>query len=108
MKGAIIANYEKVTDLKIPQLSWGIFLISVSKREEDWCAAEVEGFAQAAFEVALVAPVEEAEVAAVNDEPRWASIGLDHIAKLWMGVFEAGRWMRIDGVGKQFVEVAGF
>ncbi len=86
----------------------GDFLISVSKREEDWRAAEVESFAQVTFEVALVAPVEEAEVATVNDEPRWASIGLDHIAEFRMGVFEAGRRMRIDCIGEQFVEVAGF
>ena len=81
----------------------GCFLfivIAVSKREEDWRAAEVEGFAQAALEVAFVAPVEETEVAAVNDEPRWAGIGLNHVAKLGMGVFEAGRRMRINCVGK--------
>ena len=90
---------------KIPPFT-GVFLISISKREEDWRAAEVEGFAEAAFEVAFVAPVEEAEVAAVDDEPWWASVGLDHITEFRMSVLEAGRWMRIDGVGEQFIEVA--
>ena len=90
---------------KIPPFT-GVFLISISKREEDWRAAEIEGFAETAFEVAFVAPVKEAEVAAVDDEPWWASVGLDHITEFWMSVLEAGRWMRIDGVGEQFIEVA--
>ena len=77
----------------------GIFLISVSKAKEDWCAAEVEGFAEAAFEVTLVAPVKEAKVATVDDEPRRASVSLNHIAEFWMSVFEAGRRVRIDGIG---------
>lgn len=51
--------------------------------------------------------MEEAEIATINNEPRRASIGLNHVAKLWMGVFEAGRRMRIDCIGEQFVEVAG-
>ena len=84
---------------KIPPFT-GVFLISVSKREEDWRAAEVEGFAEAAFEVALVAPVKEAEVTTIDDEPWRAGVGLDHVAEFWMGILEAGRWVRIDGVGK--------
>ena len=51
--------------------------------------------------------MKETEVATVDDEPWWASVGLDHVAEFWMSILEAGRWMRIDGVGEQLVEVAG-
>ena len=84
---------------KIPPFT-GVFLISVSKREEDRRTAEIEGFAEAAFEVALVAPVKEAEVTTIDDEPWRAGVGLDHVAEFRVSVFEAGRWVRIDGVGK--------
>ena len=51
--------------------------------------------------------MKEAEVAAVDNEPWWASVGLNHIAEFRMSVLEAGRWVRIDGVGEELVEVAG-
>ena len=87
---------------KIPPFT-GVFLISVSKREEDWRAAEIEGFAEAAFEIAFIAPVEETEVATVNDEPWRAGVGLDHVAKLWMGVLKPGWWVASDGVHEELV-----
>ena len=83
----------------------GLFLVAVAEREEDWRAAEVEGVAEATFEVAFVAPVEEAKVATVDDEPWWAGVGLDHIAKLWVGVFKASRRMRVDGIHEELIEV---
>ena len=52
--------------------------------------------------------MKEAEIAAVNDEPRWAGIGLDHVTKLWMGVFEAGRRMRVDGIHEELIEIGSF
>ena len=70
-----------------------LLFVAVAEGEKDWRATEIEGFAEAAFKIALVAPVKEAEVAAVDYEPRRTSIGLNHVAKLWMGVFEACRWM---------------
>ena len=104
INGYITASHglEPILNPKNPKIPpfMGVFLISVSKREEDWRAAEVEGFAEAAFEIAFIAPVKETEVATVDDEPWRASVGLDHVAELWMGVLEAGRWVRIDGVGK--------
>lgn len=83
-----------------PGFNRGHFLVPVPKREEDRRAAEVEGFAEAAFEIAFVAPVEEAKIATVNNEPRWASVGLDHVAEFRMSVLKAGRRMRIDGIGE--------
>lgn len=80
-------------------------LIAVAEAKEDWRAAEVESFAKATFEIALVAPMKKAEVTTVNDEPWRASICLDHIAELWMRVFKASRWMRVNRISKQFVEV---
>lgn len=68
-------------------------LIAIAEGEEDRCAAKIERFAEATLEIALVAPVKETEVATVDDEPWWASVGLNHVTKLRMGVFEAGRWM---------------
>ena len=52
--------------------------------------------------------MKEAEITAIDYEPRWASVSLDHIAKSWMSIFEPGRWMRINGVFEEFVEVGGF
>lgn len=49
--------------------------------------------------------MEEAKVATVDYEPWWASVGLNHVAKLWMGVFEAGRWMRINGIHEKLIKV---
>lgn len=81
----------------------GRFLVAISEREENGGAVEGEDFAEAAFEVAFVAPVEEAEIAAVNDEPWWASVGLDDIAEFGVGVFEAGGGMSGDGGHEDFV-----
>ena len=82
-------------------------LVSVAERKENRGAREVEGIAQAALEVALIAPVQEAKVATVDYEPRWAGISLNHITKFWMGIFEAGRRMRVDGIHQEFVKVGG-
>ena len=49
--------------------------------------------------------MEEAKVATVDYEPWWASVGLNHVAKLWVGVFEAGRWMRINGIHEKLIKV---
>ena len=57
------------------------------------------------FEVALVAPVQEAKVTTVDDEPRWAGISLNHVTKFRVGIFQPGRWMRVDGVHQKFIKV---
>ncbi len=72
-------------------------LVAVSEAKEDGGASEVVCLAEAAFKVALVAPMEQTEVAAINDEPWRTGVGLDHIAKLGVSVFEAG-W-RMSGYG---------
>lgn len=46
-------------------------------------------FADFAFEEAFVGPMEQTEVAAVDDEPRWTGVGLDDVFEFWAGVFEA-------------------
>ena len=74
-----------------------LYLVAVSEAEEDGGASEVVCFAEAAFKVALVAPMEQTEVAAINDEPWRTGVGLDHVAKLGMSVFEAS-W-RMSGYG---------
>ncbi len=73
-------------------------LIAVAEGEEDRCAAEIVSFAEATFEIAFIAPVKKAKLAAINNKPRWASVSLDHIAEFWMGVFEASWWMASNGV----------
>ena len=83
-------------------------LIAITEGEEYWCTSKVESIAQAAFEIALIAPVEEAKVAAVNHKPWRTGIGLDHVAKFWMGVFKAGWWMASNGVHEELVEVGSF
>ena len=72
-------------------------LVAVAEGEEDRRAFKWISLAQTTFEVALVAPVEEAEVTAINHEPRRTSVGLDDIAEARVGVFETGRWMHAQG-----------
>ena len=55
-------------------------LVAIAEGEEDWCAAKIEGVTKAALEIALIAPVKEAEVTTIDDEPWWAGVGLDHVA----------------------------
>ena len=45
---------------------------------------------------------------AVDDKPRRASVGLDDVFGLWMGVIEPRGGMRKDGVLENFVEVRSF
>ena len=52
--------------------------------------------------------MEQTEVAAINDEPWRTGVGLDHIAKLGVSVFEAGWRMSGYGIHKQLIEVRGF
>ena len=39
---------------------------------------------QGALQVAFIAPVDEFEVAAVDDEPWWSDVGLDDVAEFWV------------------------
>ena len=80
-----------------------IRLVAIAEGEEDWGAAKIERLAEATFEITFVAPVKEAEVAAVNDEPWWASIGLNHVAKFRMGILETGRWVASDGIHQELI-----
>ena len=71
----------------------GFDLLFVTEREFDRRARKIAGFADGAFEVALVAPVDKFEVGAVDDEPWWCGVGLDDVTEFWMGVFESGWWV---------------
>ncbi len=54
------------------------FLI-IAGREEDGSADERSIFADFTLEEAFVGPVEQAEVATVDDEPGWAGVSLDDV-----------------------------
>ena len=80
--------------IEVPTYDYcSIELVAVAEGEEDWRAAKIKAFTEAALEIAFVTPVKEAEVATVDDEPWRTSVGLDHIAKLWMSILETCRWM---------------
>ena len=49
--------------------------------------------------------MKKAKVATINNEPWWASVGLNHVAKLWVGILETSRWMRVDGVHEKLIKV---
>ena len=83
-------------------------LVAVAEGEEDRRAFKWISLAQATFEVALVAPVEEAEVTAINHKPWRTSIGLNHVTKTRMSVFEACWWMHANSFVENFVEVGSF
>ena len=72
-------------------------LVAVAEGEEDRRAFKWISLAQATFEVALVAPVKQTEIATINYKPWRTSVGLDDIAEAWVGVFETGRWMHAQG-----------
>ena len=83
-------------------------LVAVAEGEEDRRAFKWISLAQATFEVALVAPVEEAEVTAINHKPWRTSIGLNHVTKTRMSVFETCWWMHANSFVENFVEVGSF
>ena len=83
---------------KSPTLKWSYILIAVAEAKEDWCAAEIVSFAEATFEITLVAPVQETQIAAIYDKPRWTGVGLDHIAELRVRILETGWRMAGDSV----------
>lgn len=62
-------------------------------------------FADFAFKEALVRPVEQAEVATMDDKPRRTSVGLDDVFELRAGVFEPGGRMLDDGFAEDLVEL---
>ena len=61
-------------------LAVGFELLLVAEGELDGGAGIVVGVADAPLEVALVAPVDELEVAAVDNEPWWVCVCLDDVA----------------------------
>ena len=61
-------------------LAVGFELLLVAEGELDGSAGVVVGVADAPLEVALVAPVDELEVAAVDNEPWWVGVCLDDVA----------------------------
>ena len=83
-------------------------LVAVAEGEEYRRAFNWISLAQATFEVALVAPVEEAEVTAINHKPWRTSIGLNHVTKTRMSVFETCWWMHANSFVENFVEVGSF
>lgn len=46
------------------------------------------------------------QITAVDDEPRRVGVGLDDVAKLRMSIFEASRWVFLDGALQEVVELA--
>ena len=80
-------------------------LVAIAETEENWRTSKIVSFAETTFEVAFVAPMQQAEIAAVDYEPWWTSIGLDHVAKFWMCILKPCWQMRADGVFEQFIEV---
>ena len=83
-------------------------LVAVAEGEEDRRAFKWIGFAQTTFEVAFVAPVKQTEIATINYKPWRTSIGLNHVTKTRMSVFETCWWMHANSFVENFVEVGSF
>ncbi len=66
-------------------------LAVATEGKENWRADEGVLFADFALEEAFPGPVKQTEVAAMDDEPRRAGVGLDDVFGLGTGVFEACR-----------------
>ena len=81
-------------------------VIAIAKHNR--CTDEWKFLADFAFEKTLVRPVEQPEIATVDDKPRWADIGLDDIFELGTSIFETGWRMLDDGLTQDFVEFGGF
>ncbi len=65
-------------------------------------------FADFAFKEAFPRPVKQTKIAAVNDEPWRADVGLDNILRLRASIFQASRRVFDDGFGEDFIEVGSF
>ena len=87
-------------------LAVGFELLLVAEGEFDGGAGVVVGVADAPLEVALVAPVDELEVAAVDDKPRWVGVCLDDVAQLGVGILEASWWVLLHRALQEVVEGA--
>ena len=83
-------------------------LVAVAEGEEDRRAFKWISLAQATFEVAFVAPVKQTEIATINYKPWRTSIGLNHVTKTRMSVFETCWWMHANSFVENFVEVGSF
>ena len=87
-------------------LAVGFELLLVAEGELDGGASVVVGVADAPLEVALVAPVDELEVAAVDNKPWWVGVCLDDVAQLGVGVLEASWWVLLHRALQEVVEGA--
>ena len=76
--------------------------------EHNWRADERKFFADFAFKEAFPRPVKQTKIAAVNDEPWRADVGLDNILRLRASIFQASRRVFDDGFGEDFIEVGSF
>ena len=76
----------------------GFLNIIAAIRKENRSANKRIFFANFTLEEAFPGPVKKSEIVAVNDEPRRASVGLDDIFGLRVGVFEAGGGVFDDGL----------
>lgn len=83
-------------------------LVAVAEGEEDRRAFKWISLAQATFEVALVTPVKQTEIATINYKPWRTSIGLNHVTKTRMSIFETCWWMHANSFVENFVEVGSF
>ena len=79
-------------------------LFFVAEGEFNRCAGKIEIIAHNTVEVAFITPVQELEIGAIHYKPRRIVVGLDHVAKFWVSVFEAGWWVLEFSVGQDLVE----
>ena len=87
-------------------LAVGFELLLVAEGELDGSTSVVVGVADAPLEVALIAPVDELEVAAVDNEPWWVGVCLDDVAQLGVGILEASWWVLLHRALQEVVEGA--
>lgn len=86
----------------------GAGFLVIAEREEDGSADERVFFADFTLEEAFVGPVEQAEVATVDDEPGWAGVSLDDVFEFRASVFETGGDVLDNGFAQDLIELGSF
>lgn len=103
---ALLICFRHRLEAALDALAVGFELLLVAEGELDGSTSVVVGVADAPLEVALIAPVDELEVAAVDDKPWRVGVCLDDVAQLGVGILEASWWVLLHRALQEVIEGA--